>query len=43
MAKTTPVRLMDQVRDYERMGEMIYGFVYMGTTVREKMETAHHA
>lgn len=54
MSSTIPVRLMDQKRDYVRMGtkkgqvevwedgkregDVIYGFVYMGKTVRETME-----
>ena len=37
------LEMFDGEKCVERSGEMIYEFVYMGSTVREKMETTSHA
>ena len=37
------LELHDGEKCIERSGEMIYEFVYMGATVREKMEASSHA
>lgn len=37
------LELHDGEKNITRSGEMLYEFVYMGATVREKMETMSHA